>query len=406
VLFDKIEKRNTENEFDWTAWVKGEDVEISDSLKDITYITALNIVSNTVASLPIILKQETEKGEIEAKDNYLWNILKYRPNPNMSMSDCIKSLTMQYKHNGMAGLYVDRNGDIGRIKGLYPCKITGITVDDVGLIESNKENKVMVDFDCAGVQGSCLDKYMIIIKDNSFDGIHGKPTKNYIKNTTGANIKAQEYQQDLFSNGMTNKAVVQYTTDIKDEQDIKDTQDKFNRLYSNKGRIFTVPMGFQVTPLNLDLASSQFSELKIIGKKDVASALGVPYDLLEKGYLDLEGNRGYLANTINPILMQLQQEMDWKILGENNIKKGFKIRFNTNIMLKTNPKEQQEILCDYLKSGVYTTNDVRDILGLERVEGGDTILYPSGQVTLENLINGNASWQKDKTTAIGGDKDE
>lgn len=406
MFLDKIERRSTgNNEFDWTAWVKGEEDYTSDSLKDNAYITSLNILSNTVASLPLSLKQETENGEIEAKNNYLWNLLRYRPNPNMTTFDCFKSLTLLYKHNGIAGLYIDRGGT--KIKGLYPVTIKQITVDNVGLIKSSKQNKVLVDFVCMGKEGSCFDKDIIIIKDNSFDGIDGKPTKSYIKSTIDTNLKGQSYQEDLFSNGLTNKAVVQYTTDIKDEKDIKDTQAKFNRIYSNKGRVFTVPMGYTVTPLNLNLTDSQFSELKIIGKKDVSSAIGIPYSLLEKGYLTLEESIGYLTNTINPILTQLEQEMDWKILGESNIKNGLKIRFNVNVMLKTNPEAQKNIICDYVKNGVYSLEYARKLLGVYSDFEDETVSLPSGQILLSQLINGEASWQKDnKTTVGGGDKNE
>lgn len=407
MLFDKIEKRSDEDLGKWTyssLFEQGYELE-SNTLKDNAYITSLNILSNTVASLPISLKQETEDGEIEAKNNYLWNILRYRPNANMSSFDCIKSLIMQYKHSGMAGLYIDKD-KYGKVKGLYPVEITQITVDNIGLIKSKKTNKVLVDFVCNNVEGSCFDKNIIIIKDNSFNGIDGKSTKHYIKSTIDTNLKGQSYQNDLFSNGLTNKAVVQYTTDIKDEKDIRDTQDKFNRLYSNKGRIFTVPMGFQVTPLNLDLASSQFSELKIIGKKDVASAVGIPYSLLEKGYLNLEESIGYLTNTINPILTQLEQEMDWKILDEDNLKKGYKIRFNINVMLKTNPTEQKNIICDYVKNGVYSLEYARKLLGIYSNFEDETVSLPSGQILLSQLINGEASWQKDKINVGGGDKDE
>ena len=67
-------------------------------------------------------------------------------------------------------------------------------------------------------------------------------------------------------------------------------------------------------------------------------------------------------------------------------------------MLRVNPKVQQEILCNYIKNGVYTTNDVREILGFNKIEGADILTYPSGQVTLENIISGEASWLK------GGEK--
>ncbi|MBN1044905.1 phage portal protein [Clostridium botulinum] len=407
MIFDKLEKRSSENgSFDWSGWIKGEDAVQENVLKEQNYLMGLNILGNTIAKLPITIKQISDNGEIEAKEHYLWDLLRLKANDNMNIFECIKSFIMLYKHNGMSGLYIDR--DIkGKIIGLYPCKITGFTIDNAGLIKSNKQNKVLVNFDCAGVQGSCFDKDIIILRDNSLDGINCKATKSYIKDSIITNLQAQAYQKDLFSNGLTNKVVVQMTSDVKDEKEKKKVQDRFNKLYSAKGRIFTVPAGYNVQPLNLSLVDSQFAELKLSGKKDIASALNIPFNLIDNGTMTEQESITFLTNAIQPILTCLEQEMDWKLLSVRERKRGYKIRFNVNAMLRVSAEQQKNILCDYLKNGVYTTNNVRDILGLERVEGGDTILYPSGQITLENLINGNATWQKDnKSNMKGGDENE
>ena len=116
----------------------------------------------------------------------------------------------------------------------------------------------------------------------------------------------------------------------------------------------------------------------------------------------------FYNNTVNTYLVQLEQEMNYKLLSENERLRGYKIRFNVSAVLKTSLEKQKNILIDYVKNGVYTINDVRDILGVQRVEGGDILLYPSGQITLENLIKGQATWQKDNINSDvkGGDNDE
>lgn len=96
--------------------------------------------------------------------------------------------------------------------------------------------------------------------------------------------------------------------------------------------------------------------------------------------------------------------MDWKLLTERDRKKGYKIRFNVNAMLRTSPEKQSIILDRYVKDGIYTINDCKRILGVPLVEGGDVVTLPAGQITLENLIAGNATWQKD--TVKGGDESE
>lgn len=402
-MFEKLfEKRSYtgENQFDWTSWVKGEDDDFTGN--DSTYSKCINLFSENIAKLPIVTKIKTEKGDIDADKHYLYELLRLRPNTSMNAFECIKALVAMTKHYGSAGLYIDRQK--GVIKGLYPVRINQITVDNAGLIKSTKDNKVLVDFTCGDVSGSCFEKDIIILRDNSINGISFRKTRSYIRDSIDTNVKAQKYQSQLFSNGLTNKIVVQLTSDIKEEKELKKVQSKFGRIFSSTGRVFTVPAGYNVSAMNLSLADSQFAELKIIGKQDITSAIGVPYSLIEKGSLTEEETIAFLSNAIIPIITALEQEMDWKLLTPTERKQGYKIRFNVNAMLRTSPEKQSIILDRYVKDGIYTINDCKRILGVPLVEGGDIVTLPSGQITLENLINGNATWQK--STAKGGEKDE
>lgn len=402
-MFEKLfEKRSStgENPFDWTSWIKGEDDDFTGN--DSTYSKCINLFSENIAKLPIVTKIKTKKGDIDADKHYLYELLRLRPNTSMNAFECIKALVAMTKHYGSAGLYIDRKK--GTIKGLYPVRINQITVDNAGLIKSTKDNKVLVDFTCGDVSGSCFEKDIIILRDNSINGISFRKTRSYIRDSIDTNVKAQKYQSQLFSNGLTNKIVVQLTSDIKEEKELKKVQSKFGRIFSSNGRVFTVPAGYNVSAMNLSLADSQFAELKIIGKQDITSAIGVPYSLIEKGSLTEEETIAFLSNAIIPIITALEQEMDWKLLTPTERKQGYKIRFNVNAMLRTSPEKQSIILDRYVKDGIYTINDCKRILGVPLVEGGDIVTLPSGQITLENLINGNATWQK--STAKGGEKDE
>ena len=402
-MFEKLfEKRSYtgENPFDWTSWIKGEDDNFTGN--DSTYSKCINLFSENIAKLPIVTKIKSERGDIDADNFYLYELLRLRPNTSMNAFECIKALVAMTKHYGSAGLYINR--DEGLVKALYPVRINQFSVDNAGLINSTKENKVLVDFTCGDVSGSCFEKDIIILRDNSINAIDFRKTKSYIRDSIDTNIKAQKYQSQLFSNGLTNKIVVQLTSDIKEEKELKKVQSKFDKMYSNNGRVFTVPAGYNVSAMNLSLADSQFVELKIIGKQDITSAIGVPYSLIEKGSLTEEETIAFLSNAIIPIITALEQEMDWKLLTPTERKQGYKIRFNVNAMLRTSPEKQSIILDRYVKDGIYTINDCKRILGVPLVEGGDIVTLPSGQITLENLINGNATWQK--STAKGGEKDE
>jgi len=391
-MFEKVFEKRSSEPFNWTEWVSGDKNPYLNEKVDSTYSKAINILSDTVAKLPIDIKKVSENGEITDNNHRLYDLLRIRPNEIMNSFIGLKSLIMLYKHYGMAGLFINTDKK-GKVIGLYPAKVTQITVDNMGIIKSSKIHKTLIDFEVGDYSGSCFNDDIILLLDNSLNGIEGKATKHYARYSINTNIKAQEYQQDLFSNGLTNKAAVQLTSDIKDEKELGKIQAKFNRIYSSKGRIFTLPAGYSITPLNLNLADSQFAQLKAMGKQDIASAIGVPYSLIEKGVLTEDENIGYLTNTIIPILVQLEQELDWKLLSLSERKQGYKIRFNVNTMLRTSPEKQKNIIIDYVKNGVYSIEYARQILGVPNDMNG-TVLLPSGEILLEDLINHNASWQK------------
>ena len=103
-----------------------------------------------------------------------------------------------------------------------------------------------MEFTCGDVSGSCFEKDIIILRDNSINGINFRKTRSYIRDSIDTNVKAQKYQSQLFSNGLTNKIVVQLTSDIKEDKELRKVQAKFDRMYSNNGRVFTVPAGYNV----------------------------------------------------------------------------------------------------------------------------------------------------------------
>lgn len=400
MFWDQYEKRETTVN-DWTSLYSFENgydnaVGKNSGLNESTYFSCLKIISESIAKCPFQVKQETGKGEIVANDHYLTSLLRLRPNPNMSAVVAFKTLVVLYKHFGIAGLFIDRKGS--KVNALYPVKITNITVDDAGLIKSTKNNKVLYDFQGVnGEYGSCFENDLIILRDFSIDGIYGQATRSILGESLDTSIKSQGYLNKLFQNGLTNKIVVQLTSDLKEEGELKKVQDKFSRVYSNNNRIFTVPAGYNVSSLNLSLTDAQFAELRQMSKKDIAGSMGVPLsklgELVENAKSDEQDNLSFLVDTLQVIFTQIEQEGDWKLLTATDRGKGYKIRANTNVMLRLDAKTQAEVVTTYAKYGVYSLNKAKEIVGVEQLDK-DVTTFPSGQVTLEQLMSNEVSYTK------------
>lgn len=401
MIFDRLEQRSNDIN-DWKeiySFEKGyEDGPFEGNLKESTYFSCLKIISESVAKCTLQIKKETEKGEEIAKNHYLYDMLRLRPNKYMSAIDCLKTFVVLAKHEGIAGLYINRYRN-GRIEGLYPVKINQITIDNAGLIKGVKNNKILYDYvSVDNEDGSCFDKDIIILRDFTLDGINAKATRSILKENLDTSLKSQNYLNTLFSNGLTNKVVVQLTSDIKEEGELKKIQGKFNRIYSSNGKVFTVPAGFNVSALNLSLADAQYEQLRRLSKEEIATMMGVPLTKLgfvkENAKSEEQDNLKFLQDTLLAIFIAIEQEMDYKLLTEGERKQGYKARFNVNVMLRTDSKTQSEVINSYVRNGVYDLDLAREILGVKKLGGDPIITLPSGQVLLKDLLEGNVSYYK------------
>lgn len=388
----KQEKRMTLDEFsklNWNSNYSGSTM-TDNEMKESTYYKCINRISSDVAKVPLQLKQTTDIGEIQAKRHYLYKLIQ-RPNPFMSCIDFLKAMEAVRQHSGESGALIERNFR-GDVTALYPVEITRFVIDNVGLAKSSMNNPVLVYYRCGinGKEYTGLYQDILHFKGFTMDGLLSTSIKNNLSDTILTNQEAQNYQKDLFSNGLTNKAVVQLVSDIKDEKELGKIQNKFNRLYSNKGRIFTVPAGYQITPLNLNLADSQFAELKKMGQVDICTSFGLQpwqigiWDNVNNNSLE-QSNLSYLNNVLLLLFESIEMECDYKLLSEKDRQQGYYFNFDESVLLRTDAKTQAEVFTSYIQNSVLTPNEVRLKLGEQKAVDGDDLLASSGTLKIKDL---------------------
>lgn len=396
MFLDKLEKREISSEgIDWTqTFIEGGDLGESQALRESTYFKCIKILSESVAKLPLNLMQSTDKGDSKIKNHYLYNLLRYRPNEYMSSIDFFKAMEGTRQHEGDAFALIVRDTK-GKITGLYPISVTRLVIDNAGLIKSKKKNKILVEYEVNGQLYNCLYSDVLHFKGFTLDGLNCKSVKKTLNGLIETNTGALNYQRELFKNGLTNKALVQLVNDIKDPKELKKTQDKFNKLYSASGRILTVPAGFQVTPLNLSLADSQFEQLKRLNAIDLATALGVPPYMLgfTEGYNNNsleQSNLSFLVDTLLILLESIELELNYKLLTEKEREEGLYFEFNQGVMLRVSQEVQANILTKYVSGGIRTSNEARRILGLQDKEDGDDLIVNAGVLKLKDITKNNS----------------
>lgn len=361
------------------------------AMKEATYFTCIKKLSEAVAKTPLYLTQDTETGERRAKEHPLYELLSLRPNPYMTAVDFWKAIEATRQHEGIAGA-VKVYGRKGKIEALYPCTIEGITIDDAGVLRSTKKHKVLVDFKVpgTGMNESAFYEELLIFKGFTMDGINTEAVRTIVKSTIDVQIKAQNYLNTLFDNGLTNKMVIQLTSDIRDEKELRKIQEKFGKLYSKGKRIFTVPAGFNVQPVNLSLADAQYEQIRRMSISQIAALFGIKMyqlnDLKDTNNNSLEQQQlSFLVDTLLILYESIEQEVTWGCLTKDDRAQGYKAKHNTNVILRSSPETQQKILCAYVAGGIIKPNEARLELGRETTEDGDDLIVNAGVLKLKDL---------------------
>ena len=197
----------------------------------------------------------------------------------------------------------------------------------------------------------------------------------------------------LYENGMTAKAVLQYTGDLSD----KNVQTLLGGIAAyasgkiqGKGveNLIPIPIGFSLTPLNIKLADSQFLEVKQYSALQIASAFGVkPYqvgDYTKSSYASAEAQQlSFLVDTLLYNVKQYEEEIGYKLLTEQEEAEGYHAKFNVGVLLRADQQTQITTLSTAVSSFLMTPNEARERLDLPAKEGGDQLLGNGSSIPVQ-----------------------
>lgn len=397
------------NDNEFLEWL-GIDKRINkESLSEVTYYVCLRILAETISKMPLKLYQTTDKGNIKA-ENAAYIKLATRPNDIMTPSSFWSAVVYNEKHYGNAYVWIRHKfvrkkygGDNVIDFWIMPTQSVDVLIDDKGIFGGKGDIYYRYCDKYSGETYVFKSKDVLHFKNSfSFDGILGKSVRENLKNTLQGGINSQEFMEKLYKNGMTASMALNYTGDI-DDKAMKKLRAKYEEYTSgakNAGRIVPVPLGFKLEPLNVKLTDAQFFELKKYSSLQIAAAFGIKpnqinnYD--KSSYSNSEMQQmAYYVDTALFNIKNYEEELNYKLLSDGEIEKGYFFKFNEKVILRVDSKSQAEILSKYVNNGIYTPNEARSVLDLPNEEGGDTLIVngnyiPITMVGLQYKKNNNA----------------
>ena len=380
------------------------------TISETTYFTCLRLLSETMGKMPLKYYRTTAQGKIRADPDRTTYALTVRPNSIMTPTTFWSTVEANRQHYGNAYVWIRR--------GIFREKYGGeYGVDSMWILPSNNVRVVMdnsgVFADKGNLYYEYVDKYsgqsyvfphediMHFKTSSTFDGIMGKPVREILKDTIDGAKAGENFIKNINENGMTSATTLEYSEDL-DSSRIEKLRSKYNyylkNARSNNG-VIPLPPGLKLVPVNMKLTDAQFYELQKYSALQIAAAFGIKPNQLnnyeKSSYANSETQQlAFLVETMAYHLKAYEEEINYKILTEQQLKDGYWYRFNEKAILRTDAKTQSEILTGYIQNGIYTPNEARDFLQLPFAEGGNQLIVNGNFIPLTDV---------GKQYGIGGD---
>lgn len=313
-------------------------------------------------------------------------LLTIRPNPNMNAYDFLYKMVTTLMLDNNAFAYPVWDGP--NLVAIWPINCT------MAEFLEDASQTIYVKFYFAD-GGNVVLPYSEVIHlrrhfyDNDLLGDIKKPINAVLSaiHTTNEGL-AQAVKTSAYLRG-----ILKYQGMLK-EEDIKANRERFVQEYltvQNSGGVAALDAKAEYIPLNNDpkiINAAQMKELR----DAVYRYFGVNENIVMGRYNEDEWDAFY-ESTIEPLAVQMSLEFTSKLFTEREIGFGNEIIFESNRLQYASTRTKTSLISALMPLGVFTVNEIREILNLSPVEGGEKRL-----VSL-NFINA----QLQDAYQLGGD---
>lgn len=346
---------------------------------------AVEIISNSVAELPINVKTKEENKISILKTHPLYHIF---DNCLLTKYMMIKMLVTDMLLYGNGFAYIERAAD-GTPKNLIYCPHGSVS------IQYNEQSRILYYLVPSLRRGRIEPIDMIHILKNSRNGVEGKGILEYASNTIKLSGNTEKAALDYFSSGCHVAGILSTNSPRLTEEQRNSIRTAWNQSHGKNGSGMAVlEAGMQYQAVSSNSKDAQLLETRLFNLQDIARFFNInPVllgDLSHSSYSTIEASLlEFVTHTLFPYITLIEDELKRKLIkpSETNLY----IDLEENFILKADKSSEANYLNTLVSGGILTPNEARTQLGLNPIDGGDKIIIPYTDVE-QNTIgtqNGN-----------------
>ncbi|NFG42090.1 phage portal protein [Clostridium botulinum] len=313
----------------------------------------LSIRSGTISKMPIQTFMRTSKGK-KRVDNGVSYLLETRPNRLTTPSQFKKMISIDIDLWGNAySLIIDKRKALKRLE---PWRTTVNIMSD-GSLRYKYQDPITLKLQ------TYTDEEVMHFKDFGTDGIMGKSKIQLARETLGNAKASNKLLSKYYKNGTLAKGILTHpgTLDKTAKDNIKSAWREANSGISNAYDIPVVDSGLKYEDISMSFEDAQFLNLNKFSVEEIARFFNVPPYML--GIMDgakfnnvQSQSMDFVTNTIQPLITDIEEEINYKLFYTLEKQKGYYTKFNMAVAMRADDISRANFYEKMLNNGLYSIN--------------------------------------------------
>ncbi len=359
----------------FSTW-SGTAVNAQNSLQIGAVYACVRLLSDTIAALPTDTFVRRNGDRVPFRPRPLW--VMEPDGPGSSRIDYMQQVVVSMLLSHGAVIQVLRNGS-GEPVALVPLDPTRV---DIRRNKQTRAREFVIDGGSAVLPA---DDVLYISEMRRPGSLKGVSRVDEVKQTLGLAKALDEFASRYFSNGANTSGIIEFPGNLTAEQ-AKELVDGYEAAHKGLGKAHrpgVLSGGAKFSPTGSDAEHAQMIQSRQFAVEEIARIFRVPPHMIGSlvpgaaSYASVEQNAiQFVRYSLLPLVAKIEEAHARLLPGDAFLK------MNMDGLLRGDSATQAQIFSTALQAGYMSVNDIRRLMDMRPVDGGDVVRVPLANIDL------------------------
>lgn len=340
-----------------------------------TVQACVRVISETIGTLPLVLKEMQGRHHANAINHPLYRILKIAPNEFMTAAEFKELMGSQLALHG--NFYAYKNSIKDELRELLPLNPAAVTPT------LNSDWSVVYRVHFANGKIDILTQEQIFhVRLFGSDGLTGQSPVARSRDAIGLGIAAELEGARMYKHGVKLSGVLS-TDGVLTEDAYQRIRASWEATYAGANNAYKAAIlegGLRYTPNAMTATDAQWIEARKYQRAELAGLWRVPPhkigDLEHATFSNIEHqSQEFVTDCLLPYLVKIEERINVSLLSAQEQLKYY-AKFNVNALLRGDMNARANFYMKLEQTGALSPNEIRALEDMNARDGGDIYLTP------------------------------